>query len=167
MFFVSIYSSFRLMISKANLRLADISGWVVLVMMAENCVLLSPVSHTKSFILFFPHRCASALLWTMAPFLRISFNSFELGPVQNPGDLQPFCAIKMKEALTTGEVTNGDAFLSMNKLLRNTAIPLRLWVVTSAAVPVTPSTSTRAFFQNARNNNDCCFYPHHETRLLN
>ncbi|OXB73230.1 UNVERIFIED_CONTAM: hypothetical protein H355_016410 [Colinus virginianus] len=38
----------------------------------------------------------------MAPFLRISFNSFELGPVQNPGEqLQPFCAIKMKEALTT------------------------------------------------------------------
>ncbi|KAM3843664.1 protein kinase C delta type isoform 1-T2 [Vipera latastei] len=38
----------------------------------------------------------------MAPFLRISFNSFELGPVQNQGDqLQPFCAIKMKEALTT------------------------------------------------------------------
>uniref|UniRef100_G1KHZ5 Protein kinase C delta n=1 Tax=Anolis carolinensis TaxID=28377 RepID=G1KHZ5_ANOCA len=38
----------------------------------------------------------------MAPFLRISFNSFELGPVQNQGEqLQPFCAIKMKEALTT------------------------------------------------------------------
>ncbi|NXL83311.1 KPCD kinase, partial [Alectura lathami] len=38
----------------------------------------------------------------MAPFLRISFNSFELGPVQNQEEqLQPFCAIKMKEALTT------------------------------------------------------------------
>ncbi|XP_070789792.1 protein kinase C delta type [Pituophis catenifer annectens] len=38
----------------------------------------------------------------MAPFLRLSFNSFELGPVQNQGEqLQPFCAIKMKEALTT------------------------------------------------------------------
>ncbi|XP_025936062.1 protein kinase C delta type isoform X2 [Apteryx mantelli] len=38
----------------------------------------------------------------MAPFLRISFNSFELGPVQNQGEqLQPFCAIKMKESLTT------------------------------------------------------------------
>uniref|UniRef100_A0A8B9GET5 Protein kinase C delta type n=1 Tax=Amazona collaria TaxID=241587 RepID=A0A8B9GET5_9PSIT len=38
----------------------------------------------------------------MAPFLRISFNSFELGPMQNYGEqLQPFCAIKMKEALTT------------------------------------------------------------------
>ncbi|NWU67584.1 KPCD kinase, partial [Pterocles burchelli] len=38
----------------------------------------------------------------MAPFLRISFTSFELGPVQNQGEqLQPFCAIKMKEALTT------------------------------------------------------------------
>uniref|UniRef100_A0A8C3X5T4 Protein kinase C delta type n=1 Tax=Cyanoderma ruficeps TaxID=181631 RepID=A0A8C3X5T4_9PASS len=37
----------------------------------------------------------------MAPFLRISFNSFELGPVQNQEQLQPFCAIKMKEALTT------------------------------------------------------------------
>lgn len=61
----------------------------------------------------------------MAPFLRISFNSFDLGPVQNQGEqLQPFCAIKMKEALTTGEVTNGDAFL--NKFLRNTAIPLSL-----------------------------------------
>ncbi|XP_019402980.1 PREDICTED: protein kinase C delta type isoform X2 [Crocodylus porosus] len=38
----------------------------------------------------------------MAPFLRISFNSFELGPVENQEEqLQPFCAIKMKEALTT------------------------------------------------------------------
>ncbi|XP_050813721.1 protein kinase C delta type isoform X1 [Gopherus flavomarginatus] len=38
----------------------------------------------------------------MAPFLRISFNSFELGPMQNEEEqLQPFCAIKMKEALTT------------------------------------------------------------------
>uniref|UniRef100_A0A8C8VFH3 Protein kinase C delta type n=1 Tax=Pelusios castaneus TaxID=367368 RepID=A0A8C8VFH3_9SAUR len=38
----------------------------------------------------------------MAPFLRISFNSFELGPLQNEEEqLQPFCAIKMKEALTT------------------------------------------------------------------
>ncbi|XP_032094772.1 LOW QUALITY PROTEIN: protein kinase C delta type [Thamnophis elegans] len=38
----------------------------------------------------------------MAPFLRISFNSFELGQVQNQGEqLLPFCAIKMKEALTT------------------------------------------------------------------
>lgn len=166
MFFVSIHASFRLMISKANLRLADISEWVVLVMMAENCVLLPPVSHTKSFILFFLHRCASALLWTMAPFLRISFNSFELGPVQNQGELQPFCAIKMKEALTTGEVTNGDAFPSMKKLLRNTAIPLRLWVVTSATVPVTPRLQYGLFFQNARNN-DCCFYPHHKTKLLN
>uniref|UniRef100_A0A8C6X105 Protein kinase C delta type n=1 Tax=Naja naja TaxID=35670 RepID=A0A8C6X105_NAJNA len=37
----------------------------------------------------------------MAPFLRISFNSFELGPVQNQGEqLQPFCAIKMKEGKT-------------------------------------------------------------------
>lgn len=59
----------------------------------------------------------------MAPFLRISFNSFELGPVQNQGEqLQPFCAIKMKEALTTGEVTNGDAFLNVNQLLRNPAV---------------------------------------------
>ncbi|XP_053159120.1 protein kinase C delta type isoform X2 [Hemicordylus capensis] len=42
------------------------------------------------------------VLWAMAPFLRISFNSFELGPVQNQGEqLQPFCAIKMKEAMTT------------------------------------------------------------------
>ncbi|XP_061474012.1 protein kinase C delta type [Rhineura floridana] len=38
----------------------------------------------------------------MSPFLRIAFNSFELGPVQNQGEQpQPFCAIKMKEALTT------------------------------------------------------------------
>ncbi|XP_032996631.1 protein kinase C delta type [Lacerta agilis] len=38
----------------------------------------------------------------MAPFLRISFNSFELGPLPNQAEqLQPFCAIKMKEALTT------------------------------------------------------------------
>ncbi|KAJ6668406.1 hypothetical protein lerEdw1_015783 [Lerista edwardsae] len=38
----------------------------------------------------------------MAPFLRISFNSFEIGPLPNQGEqLQPFCAIKMKEAMTT------------------------------------------------------------------
>ncbi|KAF7249858.1 Protein kinase C delta type [Varanus komodoensis] len=37
----------------------------------------------------------------MAPFLRISFNSFELGPMQNQELSQPFCAIKMKEAMTT------------------------------------------------------------------
>lgn len=63
----------------------------------------------------------------MAPFLRISFNSFELGPVQNQGEqIQPFCAIKMKEALTTGEVTNEDAFLNISKLLRNVVILLNL-----------------------------------------
>lgn len=39
----------------------------------------------------------------MAPFLRIAFNSYDLGilpPLTDP----PFCAIKMKEALTTGEI---------------------------------------------------------------
>uniref|UniRef100_A0A4W3JZT6 protein kinase C n=1 Tax=Callorhinchus milii TaxID=7868 RepID=A0A4W3JZT6_CALMI len=35
----------------------------------------------------------------MAPFLRISFNSFEVGAVQNSPD--PFLAVKMKEAMTT------------------------------------------------------------------
>ena len=81
----------------------------------------------------------------MAPFLRISFNSFELGPMQNQGEqLQPFCAIKMKEALTTGEVTNGDAFLSMSKLLRSTAV-LSLQMVAGPAAPVMPSTSVGAF----------------------
>ncbi|XP_029455270.1 protein kinase C delta type isoform X2 [Rhinatrema bivittatum] len=38
----------------------------------------------------------------MAPFVRISFNSYELGPMSSQGEpCQPFCAIKMKEALTT------------------------------------------------------------------
>ncbi|EDL88987.1 protein kinase C, delta, isoform CRA_a [Rattus norvegicus] len=38
----------------------------------------------------------------MAPFLRISFNSYELGSLQAEDDAsQPFCAVKMKEALTT------------------------------------------------------------------
>ncbi|XP_001380158.1 protein kinase C delta type isoform X1 [Monodelphis domestica] len=38
----------------------------------------------------------------MAPFLRISFNSYELGSLQTPEDnCQPFCAVKMKESLTT------------------------------------------------------------------
>uniref|UniRef100_A0A8C3A941 Protein kinase C n=1 Tax=Cyclopterus lumpus TaxID=8103 RepID=A0A8C3A941_CYCLU len=40
------------------------------------------------------------VLGTMAPFLRIAFNSYDLGvmpPLVDP----PFCAIKMKEALTT------------------------------------------------------------------
>ncbi|XP_034354651.1 protein kinase C delta type isoform X2 [Arvicanthis niloticus] len=38
----------------------------------------------------------------MAPFLRISFNSYELGSLQAEDEgSQPFCAVKMKEALTT------------------------------------------------------------------
>ncbi|KAM4882444.1 protein kinase C delta type [Thomomys bottae] len=38
----------------------------------------------------------------MAPFLRISFNSYELGSVQMEDEAsQPFCAVKMKEALST------------------------------------------------------------------
>ncbi|KAF6732149.1 Protein kinase C delta type [Oryzias melastigma] len=36
----------------------------------------------------------------MAPFLRIAFNSYDLGILPPSAD-QPFCAIKMKEALTT------------------------------------------------------------------
>lgn len=41
----------------------------------------------------------------MAPFLRISFNSYELGSLQTEEEgSQPFCAVKMKEALTTGTV---------------------------------------------------------------
>lgn len=41
----------------------------------------------------------------MAPFLRISFNSYELGSLQAEDEgSQPFCAVKMKEALTTGGV---------------------------------------------------------------
>lgn len=41
----------------------------------------------------------------MAPFLRIAFNSYDLGilpPLPDP----PFCAIKMKEALTTGTTSS-------------------------------------------------------------
>nr|XP_017199365.2 protein kinase C delta type isoform X1 [Oryctolagus cuniculus]XP_017199367.2 protein kinase C delta type isoform X1 [Oryctolagus cuniculus]XP_051708294.1 protein kinase C delta type isoform X1 [Oryctolagus cuniculus] len=38
----------------------------------------------------------------MAPFLRISFNSYELGSLQVEDETnQPFCAVKMKEALST------------------------------------------------------------------
>ncbi|XP_031218912.1 protein kinase C delta type isoform X2 [Mastomys coucha] len=38
----------------------------------------------------------------MAPFLRISFNSYELGSLQVEDEAsQPFCAVKMKEALST------------------------------------------------------------------
>lgn len=37
----------------------------------------------------------------MAPFLRIAFNSYDLGTLTPSAD-PPFCAIKMKEALTTG-----------------------------------------------------------------
>lgn len=42
------------------------------------------------------------VLGTMAPFLRIAFKSYELGALPPLAD-PPFCAIKMKEALTTGE----------------------------------------------------------------
>lgn len=39
----------------------------------------------------------------MAPFLRIAFNSYELGSLQATDEAsQPFCAVKMKEALSTG-----------------------------------------------------------------
>ncbi|XP_053456846.1 protein kinase C delta type isoform X1 [Nycticebus coucang] len=38
----------------------------------------------------------------MAPFLRIAFNSYELGTLQADNEAsQPFCAVKMKEALST------------------------------------------------------------------
>ncbi|XP_064352503.1 protein kinase C delta type isoform X1 [Camelus dromedarius] len=38
----------------------------------------------------------------MAPFLRIAFNSYELGSLQTEDEAsQPFCAVKMKEALST------------------------------------------------------------------
>ncbi|XP_046523748.1 protein kinase C delta type isoform X2 [Equus quagga] len=38
----------------------------------------------------------------MAPFLRIAFNSYELGSLQAEDEAnQPFCAVKMKEALST------------------------------------------------------------------
>lgn len=40
----------------------------------------------------------------MAPFLRIAFNSFELGPMPAQTEqCQPFCAVKVKESLTTGK----------------------------------------------------------------
>lgn len=39
----------------------------------------------------------------MAPFLRIAFTSYELGSLQTADEAsQPFCAVKMKEALSTG-----------------------------------------------------------------
>lgn len=44
----------------------------------------------------------------MAPFLRIAFNSFELGSLQAEDEAsQPFCAVKMKEALSTGRLEAG------------------------------------------------------------
>lgn len=43
----------------------------------------------------------------MAPFLRIAFTSYELGSLQPADDAsQPFCAVKMKEALSTGRTGN-------------------------------------------------------------
>lgn len=39
---------------------------------------------------------------TMAPFLRITFNAYELG-VLSPVAEAPFCAVKLKESLSTGE----------------------------------------------------------------
>lgn len=39
----------------------------------------------------------------MAPFLRIAFNSYELGSLEATDEANPpFCAVKMKEALSTG-----------------------------------------------------------------
>ena len=43
----------------------------------------------------------------MAPFLRIAFTSYELGSLQAADEAsQPFCAVKMKEALSTGRTEN-------------------------------------------------------------
>lgn len=39
---------------------------------------------------------------TMEPFLRIAFNAFDVG-VLPPLTNAPFCAIKMKESLSTGQ----------------------------------------------------------------
>uniref|UniRef100_A0A672JMX9 Protein kinase C n=1 Tax=Salarias fasciatus TaxID=181472 RepID=A0A672JMX9_SALFA len=44
--------------------------------------------------------CVTLVLFTMAPFLRIAFNSYDLGVLPQLSD-PPFCAIKLKEALTT------------------------------------------------------------------
>lgn len=91
----------------------------------ESCdcfLFLNQVFYFRIYILLYPPRCW-LVLWAMAPFLRISFNSFELGPMENQGEqLQPFCAIKMKEALTTGTVMTGQdisdiTFLDRNALL--------------------------------------------------
>lgn len=44
----------------------------------------------------------------MAPFLRIAFNSYELGTLEPAEDASPpFCAVKMKEALSTGRPEAG------------------------------------------------------------
>lgn len=45
----------------------------------------------------------------MAPFLRIAFSSYELGVLPQLAD-PPFCAIKLKEALTTGEEPASNMF---------------------------------------------------------
>ncbi|KAJ8259820.1 hypothetical protein GJAV_G00173870 [Gymnothorax javanicus] len=38
---------------------------------------------------------------SMAPFLRIAFNAFDLGALPSSAE-HPFCAIKMKESMSTG-----------------------------------------------------------------
>lgn len=38
----------------------------------------------------------------MSPFLRIMFNAYELGALSS-GPEAPFCAVRIKEALSTGE----------------------------------------------------------------
>ena len=59
--------------------------------------------------------------FVMAPFLRISFNSYELGSLQAEDEAsQPFCAVKMKEALSTGRAgraTRGPWSRSEGRLL--------------------------------------------------
>lgn len=74
----------------------------------------------------------------MAPFLRIAFNSYELGSLQAADDAsQPFCAVKMKEALSTGRA-GGYTYLSggSSQYLSggSSQVGLRVWAQREALV---------------------------------
>lgn len=45
----------------------------------------------------------------MAPFLRIAFNAYDLGTFL-PVAEAPFCAVKMKEALSTGKCVGENVY---------------------------------------------------------
>lgn len=61
---------------------------------------------------------------TMAPFLRIAFNAYDMGalaPLSEP----PICAIKMKESVNTGMYRFPHTYMYVNIIYLNRSVTVR------------------------------------------